>query len=171
MVQLVVYGSKKQFDVMTVLALLEELELKYVLKAFDTNVNKFGDVPTVMYGDIMLTGMSNILRHVAKANEPDLYLSHETDMWLYRAEAHFGKAVKSFVDGNKSELVRILKLYNEHLNNKMYLMGDFSIADIAHIGELYELLLSNPNGKYILKKYNNVYEWAHLILRYYLEKN
>lgn len=200
MVKLIVYGSKIATCTQRLLILLEELNLKYELREIDLmkghqkdsrylNLQPFGKVPVVVYGDHVLFESRFILRYIAKNNTEDLDLtlnnSPYVDMWLEVESQNFNPPISKFIyekvfkklkdsdvviDENiinsaLEELGKVLDVYEKRLEESKYIGGDsFSIADISHIPYLYMFVNSGVEYKKYLKKYPNVYKWYKRIL-------
>lgn len=194
MVKLVVHGDARATCVQRVLILLEELELKYDFKNVDLmkeeqkrevflEMQPFGKVPVVEYGDKKLFESRAILRYIARNNkDPDFYPDVYTDVWL-EAEAHnfnpcvskvvYEKMFKEWrgeqadskvVEEALVEVSKVLDVYNMHLEKHKYIAGDqYTIADMSHIPYAYYFL--KCGYKDILKARPAVYEWLKDIIR------
>ena len=195
MVKLIVYGSKIATCTQRLLILLEELNLKYELREIDLmkgqqkepkylNLQPFGKVPVVIYGDHTLFESRSILRYIAKNNTEDYDLTLDdspyVDMWLEVESQNFNPPISKFIyekvfkkwknpdaviDENVlnsalEELGKVLDVYEKRLSESKYIGGDsFSIADISHIPYLHLFVSSSLKYKKYLKKYSNVYKW------------
>lgn len=200
MVKLIVYGSKIATCTQRLLILLEELNLKYELREIDLmkghqkdprylNLQPFGKVPAVVYGEHVLFESRFILRYIAKNNTEDYDLTLNNnpyvDMWLEVESQNFNPPISKFIyekvfkklkdsdaviDENiinsaLDELGKVLDVYDKRLLESKYIGGDsFSIADISHIPYLYMFVNSGVEYKKYLKKYPNVYKWYKRLL-------
>ena len=195
MVKLIVYGSKIATCTQRILILLEELNLKYEVCEIDLmkgqqkdpeylNLQPFGKVPTITYGEHILFESRSILRYIAKNNTEDYDLtlndSPYVDVWLEVESQNFNPPISKFIyekvfkkwkdadaiinedviNSALQDLEKVLKVYDERLSYFKYIGGDsFSIADISHIPYLYMFVNSDVKYKKYLKKYPNVYKW------------
>jgi len=172
MVNVKLFGSKNNKDLMNVLVLLEELQLKYelCLDDEDTHVQKdvvFGDRLVLEYGDRLLTESKAIMRYIASRNdeELDLFSDAEVDRWMEIHSSVWEPAVDSLGDEeSQSAAETVLQTYNKHLEDNKFLANDeYSIADICHVSSLYNLLTSGK--KNTLKKYDHLYRWIKRIMK------
>ena len=195
MVKLTVYGDPKSSCTQRVLILLEELELEYKLHSVDIqkkqnkdskflNLNPFGKVPVVRYGERILFESRAILRYISKNNsdEPEydftLDDNHEVNQWLEVESQTFNPIISKIVyekvfkvmldKETDTEIIKeqlelfknVLTIYNEHLSLQKYIAGtEFSIADISHIPYLVYFVNSSKEYKNMLKEYPFVYKW------------
>jgi glutathione S-transferase len=195
MVKLIVYGSKIATCTQRILILLEELNLKYELREIDLmkgqqkepkylNLQPFGKVPVVIYGDHTLFESRSVLRYIAKNNTEDYDLTLDNnpyvDMWLEVESQNFNPPIskviyekvfkkwknpdavidENVINSALEELGKVLDVYEKRLLESKYIGGDsFSIADISHIPYLYLFVNSSLKYKKYLKKYPNVYKW------------
>ena len=112
MVQLTVYGSPIATCTQRVLILLEELQLKYELREVDLmkgqqkdprylQLQPFGKVPVIIYGNHTIFESRTILRYIAKNNTEDTDLTLDSsvyvDMWLEVESQNFNPAISKFV--------------------------------------------------------------------------
>jgi glutathione S-transferase len=193
MVQLEVYGYARSTCTQRVLILLEELELKYSFNEVDITAGEqqskeylelqpFGKVPYVVYGDRPLFESRSILRYISKLNRDieDFHGGVNVDMWLEVESQNFsgpstkilyerawkkdGEPDKSVIEASLEQLGRVLDVYEKRLEHQDYIAGDdFSIADISHIPYIY--LMLKYGYKDVYKTRPNVYNWIKLILR------
>ena len=195
MVKLTLYGNKIATCTQRVLILLEELNLKYELREIDLmkgqqkdtrylQLQPFGKVPVVIYGDHKLFESRSILRYIAKNNTEDVDLTLNdnpyVDMWLEVESQNFNPPISKFIyekvfkkwkdpeaiidetvlNAALEELSSVFDVYEERLSESKYIGGDsFSIADISHIPYLHMFVTSGPEYKTFLKKYLRVYKW------------
>lgn len=195
MVKLTLYGNKIATCTQRVLILLEELNLKYELREIDLmkgqqkdtrylQLQPFGKVPAIVYGDHKLFESRSILRYIAKNNTEDVDLtlndSHYVDMWLEVESQNFNPPISKFIyekifkkwkdpeaiidetvlNVALEDLGKVFDIYEERLSDSKYIGGDsFSIADISHIPYLYMFVTSGSEYKTFLKKYPRVYKW------------
>jgi glutathione S-transferase len=195
MVKLTVYGNKIATCTQRVLILLEELNLKYELREIDLmngqqkeskylQLQPFGKVPVIVYGDYTLFESRSILRYIAKNNTEDVDLTlgdnPYVDMWLEVESQNFNQPISKFIyekvfkkwkdteatiDENVlnsalEELGKVFVVYEQRLSESKYIGGgSFSIADISHIPYLHMFVTSGPEYKTFLKKYPHVYKW------------
>lgn len=149
----------------------------------------FGKVPYIEYGDMGIFESRCILRYISKANREiqDLYGENSiyADMWLEVEGQNFNppiskivwekvfkkifteeEADEKVVNESLIELEKVLGVYNKQLQDKEYLTGSYSIADISHIPYMYKFIkCDNLSSKEILKKYPNVYNWIRRLLK------
>ena len=192
MVQLTVLGHPKATCTQRVLILLEELELKYDFNEIDLSskenkeeeyleIQPFGKVPVVKYGDRVLFESRSILRYIARNNkEPinllgdvncDIWLEVESQNFNPHASAIVSEKVFKKVGGNEevikehlAALEKVLDVYEKRLSNQEYIGGDnYSIADISHIPYAYMLLKCGFKEEF--KARQNVYNWLKRIMR------
>lgn len=195
MVSLTVYGSGMATCTQRVLILLEELNLKYtfvnvnILEGEQKNesfleMNPFGKVPVIKYGNKTLFESRSILRYISKYNreEKDLHGDVNVDMWLEvecnNFNPHISKIVyekmfkkmkgeecnNDIVECELEHLGKILDIYNKRLEDVEYIGGDnYSIADISHIPYAYYFLKCGYKNE--LKKRPNVYRWLKNIIQ------
>ena len=200
MVKLTIYGNKIATCTQRVLILLEELNLKYELREIDLmkgqqkdsrylQLQPFGKVPAIVYGDHKLFESRSILRYIAKNNTEDTDLtlndSPYVDMWLEVESQNFNPPISKFIyekvfkrwnnpeaiidesvlTSALEELGSVFDIYESRLSESKYIGGNsFSIADISHIPYLHMLVTSGPEYKTFLKKYPHVYKWYKRIL-------
>jgi glutathione S-transferase len=203
MVKLTVYGDPKSTCTLRILILLEELQLDYKLHHVDLmkNQNKdprflelqpFGKIPAVKYGDRVLFESRSILRYIAKNNNDDIDLLGDinNDIWLEVESQNFSPIISKIVyekvfkpmqnkETNESiiseELHKfkpVLSVYNTRLEQHKFIGGnDFSIADISHIPYLYYFVNASKTFKNFLKDYPYVYKWyKRLMSRKYVQR-
>lgn len=196
MVKLVVHGDVKATCTQRILILLEELDLKYQFKHVDLRkkeqkdekfmqMQPFGKIPVVEYGDRVLFESRAIMRYIAKNNrdeEFDLYGDVYTDIWMEAESQNFNPPASKIVSelvfkkwaGSKPDddiveketenLEKVLDVYNKVLENRDYISGDnYTIADITYIPYAYQLLKCGL--KETIKKRENVYAWLKRIMR------
>jgi glutathione S-transferase len=195
MVELTVYGNAKATCTQRILILLEELELKYTLVPIDLakgehktpefmEMNPFGKVPVVKYGEKTLFESRAIMRYIARNNKDtqDLYPDVNTDVWMEVESQSFNGPISKIVSekmfkkwkGEEAddevvevaleELERVLDIYEAHLENREYIAGEsFTIADIAHIPYAYYFL--KAGYKHVLKRRAGVYGWLKRIVQ------
>ena len=181
MVQLTVYGSPIATCTQRVLILLEELQLKYPRYL---QLQPFGKVPVIIYGNHTIFESRTILRYIAKNNTEDTDLTLDSsvyvDMWLEVESQNFNPAISKFVyekvfkkwknpDATPDETVvnqaleelnKVFNVYEKRLEKSKYLAGnEFSIADISHIPYLNLFVKSGSEYKTFLKQYPHVYKW------------
>jgi glutathione S-transferase len=152
----------------------------------------FGKVPYIEYGDIGIFESRCILRYISKANREiqDLCSDNSvyTDMWLEVEGQNFNppiskiiwekvfkkmfkeeEADEKLVNESLIELEKVFEVYNNQLQDKDYLTGSYSIADISHIPYMYKFIkcesFKKESAKQILKKYPNVYNWIRRLLK------
>lgn len=195
MVKLTVYGTKIATCTQRVLILLEELNLKYDLREIDLmkghqkdprylQLQPFGKVPVIIYGDHKLFESRAILRYIAKHNTEDKDLtlndSSDVDVWLEVESQNFNPPISKFIyekvfkkwkdpeavideavlNSALEELGSVFEVYEKRLEESKYIGGNsFSIADISHIPYLHMFVSSGPEYKTFLKKYPHVYKW------------
>jgi glutathione S-transferase len=195
MVKLTVYGDKIATCTQRVLILLEELNLKYELREIDLmkgqqkdvrylQLQPFGKVPAVIYGDYNLFESRSILRYIAKNNTEDIDLtlndSPYVDMWLEVESQNFNSPISKFIYEKVfkkwkdpeaiidesvlmsalEELSSVFDVYESRLSESKYIGGTlFSIADISNIPYLHMFVTSGSEYKTFLKKYPRVYKW------------
>lgn len=195
MVEVVLYGDKKATCTQKILILLEELNLKYDFSNIDLQkgehktpefleLQPFGKVPAISYGDRKLFESRCILRYIAKNNVEfeDFLGDAEVDLWLevesQNFNPHASKIVyekvfkkmmgqecdEKIVDSSVVELEKVLDVYEKRLQNSTYIGGnDFSIADISHIPYTNHLL--RCGFKELFKSRPNVYKWVKRIMK------
>ena len=195
MVNLTVYGNLKATCTQRILILLEELSLKYKFVNVDIfggeqkedsylELNPFGKVPVVKYGNKTLYESRTILRYIAKNNREmlDLLGDVNVDIWLEVESNNFNPHISSVVyeklfkkmlggecddtvvERELEKLGRVLDIYDKRLEGTEYIGGDrFSIADISHIPYAYCFLKCGYKNE--LKKRPNVYKWLKKIIR------
>jgi glutathione S-transferase len=192
MVQLTVYGDMSATCTQRILILLEELELKYDLKPVHLakgehreesfmQMNPFGKVPVMVYGERTLFESRSILRYIAKKNSEEVDLEGDayTDMWLEIEGQNFnppasailyeklwkgGEADDEVVNENVAKLEKVLDIYEARLVESKYIGGEaFTIADISNIPYAYALL--KCGFKDMFKKRPAVYSWLKKIMR------
>jgi len=195
MVQLEVYGYARSTCTQRVMILLEELELKYSFNEVDITAGEqkskeflelqpFGKVPYVVYGDRPLFESRSILRYISKLNRDieDLHGGVNVDIWLEAESQNFnvpaskilyerawkraedGEPDKAVIERSLKELESVIDVYEQRLESQDYIAGDdYSIADIAHVPTIY--LLLKYGYKDVFKSRPNVYNWVKLILR------
>jgi glutathione S-transferase len=193
MVKLTVYGSGQASCCQRVLILLEELELHYELQNVDIaggetkeekflDMQPFGKVPVVKYGDRVLFESRAILRYIARANRDieDFIPSTEADVWLevesnnfdpYASKIVYEKVYKkgeptssALLDEWKESLEKTLDVYDKRLEKVPYIAGDqYTVADMAHIPYAYQLL--KCGYKDIFKSRPHVYNWLKRIMK------
>ena len=195
MVKLILYGNKITTCTQRILILLEELNLKYELREIDLmdgqqktprylQLQPFGKVPVIVYGDHKLFESRSILRYIAKYNTEDsdltLQNSPYVDMWLEVESQNFNPPISKFMyekifkkwkdsdavidetilNSALEELGKVFDVYEHRLQESKYIGGNsFSIADISHIPYLHMLVTSGPEYKIFLKKDPHVYKW------------
>lgn len=195
MVKLVVYGSKIATCTQRVLILLEELQLKYDLRELDLmkghhkdprylQLQPFGKVPAVIYGDHKLFESRSILRYISKNNTDDIDLTLDdsvyVDMWLEVESQNFNPVISKYIyekvfkkwkdpeavidetvlSQALEEFIHVLDVYEKRLSESKYVGGDsFSIADISHVPYLHMFVNCGDENKKFLKKYPHVYKW------------
>lgn len=203
MVKLIVYGDEKATCTQRVLILLEELNLDYKIHSINLKkqdqknsefleINPFGKVPAIKYGDRILFESRAILRYISKNNSDDVNLLGDvnTDIWLEVESQTFSPIISKIVSekvfkpmvGKESDefIIReqlkqfkpILSIYNDRLSKQNYIGGDdYSIADISHIPYLHYFVNCCKEYKYYLKEYPHVYKWyKKLINRKYVKR-
>ena len=195
MVEVVLYGDKKATCTQRILILLEELNLKYDFSNIDLKkgeqktpefleLQPFGKVPAISYGDRKLFESRCILRYIAKNNVEfeDFLGDAEVDLWLEVESQNFNppaskivyeKVFKKMMDkecdekiveSSVVELEKVLDVYEKRLQNSTYIGGnDFSIADISHIPYTNHLL--RCGFKELFKSRPNVYKWVKRIMK------
>jgi glutathione S-transferase len=191
MVQLTVYGHPKATCTQRVLILLEELELKYDFNEIDLTsgqqkeaeyleLQPFGKVPVVKYGDRTLFESRSILRYIARNNRNPINLLGDVncDIWLEVESQNFNPHASAIVaekvfkktndekviEENLNALEKVLDVYEQRLASQEYIGGDsYSIADIAHIPYAYMLLKSGFKEPF--KARSNVYNWLKRVMR------
>ncbi len=170
MVNVKLFGSKNNKDLMNVLVLLEELQLKYEYEGEDADVQKdvvFGDRLVLEYGDRLLTESKAIMRYISSRNdeEIDLFSDAEVDRWMEIHSSIWEPAVLSLAEAKENETSQsVLQVYDKHLEDHKFLANDeYSIADICHVSSLYDLLTSGH--KNTLKKYEHLYKWIKRIMK------
>jgi glutathione S-transferase len=191
MVQLTVYGHPKATCTQRVLILLEELELKYDFNEIDLSLGQqkekeflqlqpFGQVPVVKYGDRTLFESRSILRYIARNNRTPTNLLGDVncDIWLEAESQNFNphaiaiiseKVFKktnneTVIKENLEALEKVLDVYEARLASQEYIGGDsYSIADISHIPYAYMLLKSGFKTPF--KARPNVYNWLKRVMR------
>ncbi len=201
MVQVKVYGHAKATCTQRVLILLEELELKYEFIEVDIaageqkepaykEMQPFGKVPVVKYGDKTLFESRSILRYIAKNNKDPVDLLGDVycDIWLEAESQNFNPYISAIVNervfkklrgeeaneevvkNNLKSLESVLDVYEGRLASQDYIGGDsFSIADISHIPYAYAFL--KCGYKETVKSRPNVYNWMKRIMRREAVKN
>lgn len=197
MVQLTVYGHPKATCTKRVLILLEELELKYDFNEIDLSsgqhkeegymeLQPFGKVPVVKYGDRVLFESRSILRYIARNNKDPINLLGDVncDIWLEAESQNFNPhasaivAEKVFKKTNNEQVIKenlaalekVLDVYEKRLSSQEYIGGaTYSIADISHIPYAYMLLKSGFKDPF--KARPNVYNWLKRIMRRDAVKN
>jgi glutathione S-transferase len=195
MIEVVLYGDKKTTCTQRILILLEELNLKYDFSNVDLKkgeqktqefleLQPFGKVPAISYGDRKLFESRCILRYIAKNNVEfeDLLGDAEVDLWLevesQNFNPHASKIVyekvfkkmmgqdcdEKIVDSSVVELEKVLDVYEKRLQNYPYIGGKvFSIADISHIPYTNHLLRCGFKEQF--KSRPNVYKWVKRIMK------
>lgn len=195
MVEVVLYGDKVSSCTQKILILLEELNLKYNFTNVDLKngehkkekfkeMQPFGKVPAMTYGDRSLFESRCILRYIAKNNVEleDFLGDTEVDLWLevesQNFNPHAGKIVyekvfkkisgkepdEKVVESSVVELEKVLDVYEKRLEDFLYIGGDrFSIADISHIPYVNHLL--RCGYKDLFKSRPNVYKWIKRIMK------
>jgi glutathione S-transferase len=195
MVEVILYGDKVATCTQKILILLEELNLKYDFTNIDLKkgehkeekykeLQPFGKVPAMTYGDRNLFESRCILRYIAKNNVEieDFLGDTDVDLWLEVESQNFnppaGKIVyervfkkmfgeetdEKVVDSSVVELEKVLDVYEKRLENFLYIGGDkFSIADISHIPYTNHLL--RCGYKNLFKSRPNVYKWVKRIMK------
>lgn len=148
----------------------------------------FGKIPVIQYGDHTIFESRSILRYIASNNQDidDFLGNHEVDMWLEVESQNFNgpiskivyekmykkmkepdaKPDESIIETSLEELKKVLEVYNERLENNLYIGGTengYSIADISHIP--YFNYFIKCGYKQVLKKYPNVYNWLKRIMK------
>jgi len=195
MVEVVLYGDKVATCTQKILILLEELNLKYNFTNVDLKkgehkeekfkeLQPFGKVPAMTYGDRSLFESRCILRYIAKNNVEleDFLGDTEVDLWLEVESQNFNppadkivyeKVFKKMygsepdekvVESSVVELEKVLDVYEKRLEDFLYIGGDkFSIADISHIPYVNHLL--RCGFKDLFKSRPNVYKWIKRIMK------
>lgn len=195
MVNLTVYGNEKAACTQKILILLEELNLKYTFESIDLSKNEhkdpeymkiqpFGKIPVIKYGDNTIFESRSILRYIASNNQDvdDFLGDHEVDMWLEVESQNFNgpiskivyekmykkdsKPDESLIETSLEELKKVLEVYENRLEDNMFIGGNengYSIADISHIP--YFNYFIKCGYKQVLKKYPNVYNWLKRIMK------
>jgi len=152
----------------------------------------FGKVPYIEYGEMGMFESRFILRYISKANRDikDLYGEDNVyaDMWLEVEGQNFNPPISKIVwekvykkmftekeedekvvNGSLIELEKVFSVYNNQLQDKEYLTGSYSIADISHIPYMYKFIkcdsFKKESAKEILKRYPNVYNWIRRLLK------
>lgn len=152
----------------------------------------FGKVPYIEYGEMGMFESRFILRYISKANRDikDLYGEDNVyaDMWLEVEGQNFNPPIskivwekvykKMFTEKEEDEKVvneslieleKVFSVYNNQLQDKEYLTGSYSIADISHIPYMYKFIkcdsFKKESAKEILKRYPNVYNWIRRLLK------
>lgn len=203
MVKLTVYGDPKATCTMRILILLEELGLEYKLHHVDLMKNQqkdprflqlqpFGKIPAVKYGDRTLFESRAILRYIATNNNDELDLLGDVnnDIWLESESQNFSPIIskivyekvfkpmqnkitdETIITDELQKFKLILRIYNTRLEDHKYIGGnDFSIADISHIPYLYYFVNASNTFKNFIKEYPHVYKWyKRLISRKYVKR-
>ena len=196
MVKVEVFGNVKATCTQKVLILLEELDIKYDIKNIDLlkgeqktpeflELQPFGKIPVVNYGDRTLFESRSILRYIAKNNTEivDLLGDADVDIWLEVESQYYNSPVSKIVYEKVfkklygddqvdeevvktavEELEKILDIYEQRLLNQNFIGGDtFSIADISHIPYTNHLL--RCGYKELFKSRPNVYKWLKRIIK------
>lgn len=195
MVKLTLYGNKITTCTQRVSILLEELNLKYELREIDLmnsqqkdsrylELQPFGKVPAIVYGDHKLFESRSILRYIAKNNTEDTDLTLQdspyVDMWLEVESQNFNPPISKFIyekvfkkwkdpeavidqtvlNSALEELEKVFEVYENRLQESKYIGGNsFSIADISHIPYLHMFVTSGSEYKTFLKRFSRVYKW------------
>jgi glutathione S-transferase len=63
------------------------------------------------------------------------------------------------IEEAKEKLYDALTRLEHQLEGRQYLMGDYTLADIAHAGNFHRLLVLAKSGEFPLHKYPNVMAW------------
>jgi glutathione S-transferase len=195
MVEVVLYGDKKATCTQRISILLEELNLKYNFSNVELKkgehktpefleLQPFGKVPAMTYGDRKLFESRCILRYIAKNNVEfnDLLGDTEVDLWLEVESQNYnppaskivyervfkkmmgGESDEKIVESSVIDLEKVLDVYEKRLENYLYIGGDkFSIADISHIPYTNHLL--RCGFKELFKSRPNVYKWVKRIMK------
>lgn len=195
MVEVVLYGDKRATCTQRILILLEELNLKYNFSNVELKkgehkspefleLQPFGKVPAMTYGDRKLFESRCILRYIAKNNVDfeDLLGDTDIDLWLEVESQNFNPHASQIVyekvfkkmSGQEAdekviqhavlELEKVLDVYENRLEKFDYIGGDnYSIADISHIPYTNHLL--RCGFKELFKTRPNVYKWVKRIMK------
>jgi glutathione S-transferase len=195
MVEVTLYGNKMTTCTQRILILLEELNLKYNFKNIDLKKNEhkteeflqlqpFGKVPAMTYGERKLFESRSILRYIAKNNIEfeDFLGDTEVDVWLEAESQNFNplaskivyekvfkkmwnkESDEKVVEECVKELEKVLDIYEKRLENVPYIAGEsYSIADISHIP--YSNHLLRCGFKDLFKSRPNVYKWIKRIMK------
>jgi len=195
MVEVTLYGNKMATCTQRILILLEELNLKYNFKNIDLKKNEhkteeflqlqpFGKVPAMTYGERKLFESRSILRYIAKNNIEfeDFLGDTEVDVWLEAESQNFNplaskivyekvfkkmwnkESDEKVVEECVKELEKVLDIYEKRLENVPYIAGEsYSIADISHIP--YSNHLLRCGFKDLFKSRPNVYKWIKRIMK------
>lgn len=151
MVKLILYGNKMATCTQRVLILLEELNLKYELREIDLikgqqkdqrylQLQPFGKVPIVIYGDHKLFESRSILRYIAKNNTEDIDLtlndSPYVDMWLEVESQNFNPPISKFI---------YEKVFKKWKNSEAIIdeaVLNSALEDLGKVFDVYESRLS-----------------------------
>jgi glutathione S-transferase len=151
MVKLILYGNKLATCTQCVLILLEELNLKYELREIDLmkgqqkdqrylQLQPFGKVPVVIYGDHKLFESRSILRYIAKNNTEDIDLtlndSPYVDMWLEVESQNFNPPISKFI---------YEKVFKKWKNSEAIIdeaVLNSALEDLGKVFDVYESRLS-----------------------------
>jgi glutathione S-transferase len=151
MVKLILYGNKLATCTQRVLILLEELNLKYELREIDLmkgqqkdqrylQLQPFGKVPVVIYGDHKLFESRSILRYIAKNNTEDIDLtlndSPYVDMWLEVESQNFNPPISKFI---------YEKVFKKWKNSEAIIdeaVLNSALEDLGKVFDVYESRLS-----------------------------
>jgi glutathione S-transferase len=195
MVEVTLYGNKMATCTQRILILLEELNLKYNFKNVDLKKNEhkteeflqlqpFGKVPAMTYGERKLFESRSILRYIAKNNVEfeDFLGDTEVDVWLEAESQNFNplaskivyekvfkkmwnkESDEKVVEECVKELEKVLDVYEKRLEHVPYIAGEsYSIADISHIP--YSNHLLRCGFKDLFKSRPNVYKWIKRIMK------
>lgn len=195
MVEVVLYGDKRATCTQRILILLEELNIKYNFSNVDMKkgehkspefleLQPFGKVPAMTYGDRKLFESRCILRYISKNNVDfvDFLGGTDVDLWLEVESQNFNpyasqivrekvfkkmwgeESDEKVVQHAVSELEKVLDVYEKRLENSEYIGGDsYSIADISHIPYTNHLL--RCGFKELFKSRPNVYKWVKRIMK------
>ena len=195
MVEVVLFGDKKATCTQRILILLEELNLKYDFSNVELKkgehklpefleLQPFGKVPVMAYGDRKLFESRCILRYIAKNNVEleDFLGDTDVDLWLEVESQNFNpyasqivrekvfkkmwgeEADEKVVQHAVLELEKTLDVYEKRLGTFDYIGGDsYSIADISHIPYTNHLL--RCGFKELFKSRPNVYKWVKRIMK------
>jgi glutathione S-transferase len=195
MVKLHLYGDTRATCTQKVLILLEELSVKYSFEPIDIlkgehktpeflELQPFGVIPAMIYGDRTLFESRSILRYIAKNNTDieDFFGDVDVDIWLEAESQNYNPAISKIVNeklfkkwrGEECDdkivedallqLEKVLDIYENRLSTFDFIGGNsYSIADISHIP--YTNYLLKCGYKSIFKSRPHVYKWLKRIMK------